>query len=78
MGVPPSSPSGAPVYDADFYSDDFILDPQPRYAAMRALGTVVWLSRHGNYAITRCDEARGALRNPPELVRETYDARKSV
>ena len=30
---------------------------------MRALGAVVWLPRHGNYAITRYDEAREALRN---------------
>ena len=53
----------APVYDRDFYSDEFIRDPYPRYAAMRALGPVVWLPRHGNFAVTQYREAREALRN---------------
>jgi cytochrome P450/ferredoxin-NADP reductase len=53
----------APVYDRDFYADDFIRDPYPHYAAMRALGPVVWLPRHGNFAITRYREVRDVLRN---------------
>jgi cytochrome P450 len=56
-------PCEAPVYDEDFYSDEFIRDPYPRYAAMRALGPVVWMPRHGNFAVTRYREAREALRN---------------
>jgi len=52
-----------PVYDADFYSDEFILDPLPRYAAMRALGPVIWMARHGNFALSRYHEVRDALRN---------------
>jgi cytochrome P450 len=52
-----------PKYDADFYSDGFIRDPHPHYAAMRALGPVVWLPEQGNYAVTRYDEVREALRN---------------
>lgn len=57
------APAGtAPAYDADLYSDAVILDPFPHYAAMRALGPVVWLPRHGNYAITRHAEVREALR----------------
>jgi cytochrome P450 len=59
--VPPRG--RVPVYEADFYSDAFILDPHPRYAEMRALGPVVWMARHGNYALTRYDEVRAALRN---------------
>lgn len=53
----------APSYDVDFYSDDFIRDPLPHYAAMRALAPVVWLPRQGNYAVTRYQEARDVLRN---------------
>jgi cytochrome P450 len=52
-----------PTYDADFYSDEFILDPHPRYAEMRALGPVVWLPRHENFALTHYREVREALRN---------------
>jgi len=63
MDISPLSHKGAPVYDVDFYDDDFIRDPRPHYAAMRALGAVVWLTRHGNYAITRYSEARAALRD---------------
>jgi cytochrome P450 len=63
MDVSARSHNGAPVYDVDFYNDDFIRDRQPHYAAMRALGAVVWLSRHGNYAVTRYNETREVLRN---------------
>jgi cytochrome P450 len=63
MNSPLRAAGHVPIYDADFYSDEFILDPHPHYAAMRALGPVVWLPRHGNYAVTRYDEAREALRN---------------
>jgi cytochrome P450/ferredoxin-NADP reductase len=52
-----------PVYDADFYADDFIRDPWPHYERMRDLGPVVWLSRHENYALTRYDEVARALRD---------------
>jgi cytochrome P450/ferredoxin-NADP reductase len=51
----------APAYDVDFYSDAFIRDPLPHYAAMRALGPVVWLSKQRNYAVTRHHEARQVL-----------------
>jgi cytochrome P450 len=52
-----------PTCDDDFYGDDFIRDPYPRYAAMRALGPVVWMSQHGNFAATHYQEVREALRN---------------
>lgn len=54
----------APAYEADFYSDDFIRDPWGHYAAMRALGPVVWLPRHDNYALTRYKEVGDCLRDP--------------
>lgn len=53
----------APVYDADFYADDFIRDPLPHYARMRALGPVVYLPQHDNYALPRYREVAAALRN---------------
>jgi cytochrome P450 len=54
----------APTYDVDFYSDAFIREPWPHYAAMRALGPVVWLPQHGNYALTRHKEVGECLRDP--------------
>lgn len=52
----------APSYDVDFYSDAFIADPLPHYAAMRAMGSVVWLPRHGNYAVVSFAALREAMR----------------
>ena len=54
----------APAYDVDFYSDDVIRNPWPHYAAMRALGALVWLPQHGNYAVTRYAEVAACLRDP--------------
>src|SRR5882757_4915586 len=54
----------APAYDVDFYSDDFIRNPWPHYAAMRAMGALVWLPQHGNYAVTRYAEVAACLRDP--------------
>ncbi|ARR53269.1 hypothetical protein HY78_07345 [Rhizorhabdus wittichii DC-6] len=53
----------APHYDVDFYSDAFIADPLPHYAAMRALGPVVYLPQHDNFAIVRFRELREAMRD---------------
>jgi len=52
-----------PHYDVDFYSDDFIRDPLPRYAEMRALGRLVYLPQIDSYALTRFAEVRAALRD---------------
>lgn len=52
-----------PHYDVDFYSDDFIRDPLPRYSEMRALGRVVYLPDIDSYALTRFAEVRAALRD---------------
>jgi cytochrome P450/ferredoxin-NADP reductase len=57
-----------PVYDADFYADDFIRDPWPHYERMRDLGPVVWLPRHENYALTRYDEVALALRDHDTFI----------
>lgn len=55
--------SSAPVYDVDFYSDDFVRNPWPHYAAMRQLGPVVWLPQHENFALTHHAEVSAALRD---------------
>ncbi len=55
---------GQPVYDVDLYSDEVLLDPYPHYKALRELGAVVWLPRHGLHAVARFDDVRAALRNP--------------
>lgn len=53
-----------PVYDIDFYSDDFILDPLPRYAELRDMGPVVWLSHQNAFAVSRHAECQDVLRRP--------------
>lgn len=62
-----------PSYDVDFYSDSFIREPWRHYAAMRALGPLVWLPQHGNYALTRYQEVAECLRDP-----ETYCSGRGV
>lgn len=54
---------GVPVYDVDFYSDEVIADTYSHYAALRALGPVVWLPRNGAFALPRYAEVASALRN---------------
>lgn len=56
-----AAPDDAPVYAADLYSAPAIRDPFPHYAAMRALGPVVWLPNHRVYALPRYAEVRAAL-----------------
>lgn len=63
-----STPGGAPVYSCDFYGDAFIRDPWPHYARMRELGPVVWLPELDNFALTRYDAVRAALRDHKRFV----------
>ena len=58
----------AKSYDVDLYSDEAIRDPWPHYAAMRALGPVVWLPQHENYALTRHAEVSRALRDADTFI----------
>ena len=53
-----------PVYPEDFYGDAFIRDPLPRYADMRAMGPVIWLSHQDAYAVARHAECQDVLRRP--------------
>lgn len=57
-----------PSYDGDLYADEVIRDPYPVYAQLRALGPVVWLSRHGVYALPRYAEVASVLRQPRRFV----------
>lgn len=58
-----STSDARPTFDEDFWSDDVILDPYPRYEALRAAGPAVWLSQNDAWAITRYDAVRQALLN---------------
>lgn len=53
-----------PTWDGDLYADAVIEDPYPVYAQLRALGPVVWLSRHQVYALPRYAEVAAVLRQP--------------
>ena len=55
--------SEVPEYDVDFYSDEFIRNPHPHYAAMRALGPIVFLPKLNNYALTQHAVVQNALRD---------------
>lgn len=57
-----------PHYDKDFYSDEFIADPWPHYANMRALGPVVWLPRHQNFALTHHATVAAAVRDHDSFI----------
>jgi cytochrome P450 len=57
-------PQGVPTYDADFWSDDVILNPYPHYDALRTLGPAVWLEKNQVWALTRYASVRDALLNP--------------
>lgn len=56
--------STVPNFDADFWSDEVILDPYPHYDRMRAAGPVVWLPQNEAWALTRYDTVKAALLNP--------------
>lgn len=56
-------PEGVPIYDIDFYSDEVIKDTLPHFTKMREMGSVVFIPKLGNYAITRYSEIREALIN---------------
>ncbi len=62
------APSGVPVYPANIYTTDAIVDPYPHYARMRALGPVVWLSRHRLFALPRFAECKAVLRDDKTFV----------
>lgn len=62
------APSGLPTYPADIYTVDAIVDPHPHYTKLRALGPVVWLSRHRLYALARYAECKSVLRDDNTFI----------
>jgi cytochrome P450 len=54
-------PQGVPSYGPDLFSRQAILDPYPHYAALRALGPVVWLEKQRLYALPRYAEVKQVL-----------------
>ncbi|MFN3937430.1 MAG: cytochrome P450/oxidoreductase [Gemmobacter sp.] len=64
MNTRPTPADGIPVSDIDFYSDETIRDPYPVYEALRALGPVVYLTKHDLYAIPNYREVSAVLRQP--------------
>lgn len=51
------------MLDLDLYEDAMLRDSREVFARIRAAGPVVWLPRHGMYAIGRFDDVRAALRD---------------
>lgn len=62
-----------PVYEEDIYSEPAIRDPYPHYAALRALGPVVWLEKQRLYALARYAEVKQVLAED-----EIYRSRNGV
>ena len=52
-----------PVYEKDFYSDEFIRNPYPEYELMREMGPVVYVEKLNNFAFTNYDSVKHALKN---------------
>lgn len=50
-----------PALDIDLWDDDAVLDPYPHWKLMRDLGSVVYLEKHGFYALPRYAEMKNAL-----------------
>lgn len=67
------SPSDAPVYEPDLYSEAAIRDPYPHYRAMRDLGPVVWLPKQNLYALPRYAEVKSVLADD-----DTFRSRNGV
>ena len=57
-----------PELDLDLYADEAILDPHPRYRAIRDRAAAVWLPAHEVWALGRFEDARAALRADGALV----------
>nr|BAA23268.1 hypothetical protein [Nocardioides sp.] len=58
----------APESDVDLFAGEVLADPYPIYAALRSLGPVVWLPRHGFYVVVRYAEAREVLNDHERFV----------
>lgn len=63
-----SGPGGVAVYSPNVYRKSAVVDPYPHYRRLRRLGPVVWLSRHGVYALPRYAECKATLRDDATFI----------
>lgn len=63
-----SRPCDVAVYGPDIYTKSAVVDPYPHYRRLRRLGPVVWLSRHGVYALPRYAECKATLRDDATFI----------
>ena len=54
-------PAGAPIFDADPFTEDNLRDPYSWHALLRDAGALVWLSRYQVWATGRYAEAHTIL-----------------
>ena len=52
-----------PSLDVDLFSEEALLDPWPRYEAIRDAGPAVYLERYDMWALARYAEIRSSLRD---------------
>ena len=57
-----------PSYDEDLFADEALLEQYEHYRGLRSLGPVVWLERHGVWALPRYEEVRQALGDAETFV----------
>jgi cytochrome P450 len=62
------NPRGVAVYRPNIYAKAAVVDPYPHYRRLRELGPVVWLHRHGAYAVPRYAECKATLRDDATFV----------
>jgi cytochrome P450 len=60
----PNPIAGVPIWPHDLYAESVLREPQSTYRELRTLGPVVWLEKHGVYALPRYAEVRAALAAP--------------
>ena len=60
---PRSVGRGVPVVDVDLYAPEVLRDSRAEFVQVRDAGPVVWLPRHGMWAMGRFEEVRAALRD---------------
>jgi cytochrome P450 len=56
-----SSIEDVPHFDVDLHAQDMLIDPYPTYQRFREAGGVIWLQRHGMFAVPRYAEAAEVL-----------------
>lgn len=55
-------------FEGDMFADNVLADTNPTFRSLRELGDVVWLERHGLYAVARYDDLVKGLRADSILV----------